>query len=148
MDSWEFGRTVRRWRDRVAPTAVGLPVGGRRRAAGLRREELAALAGISVNYLTRLEQGQSTSPSAQVVEALTRALRVTLAPEFRAAVVLCDVEGMSYEEIADILDAKLGTVRSRIHRGRAMLREALAHRAPGSGRQRFRGPKIAWGGAS
>jgi hypothetical protein len=56
MDSWEFGRTVRHWRDRVTPTAVGVPVGGRRRAAGLRREELAALAGISVNYLTRLEQ--------------------------------------------------------------------------------------------
>lgn len=77
MDSWEFGRTLRHWRDRVTPTAVGLPVGGRRRAAGLRREELAALAGISVNYLTRLEQGQATSPSAQVVEALVRALRVS-----------------------------------------------------------------------
>jgi transcriptional regulator with XRE-family HTH domain len=77
MDSWEFGRTVRHWRDRVTPTAVGIPVGGRRRAAGLRREELAALAGISVNYLTRLEQGQATSPSAQVVEALARALRVS-----------------------------------------------------------------------
>jgi transcriptional regulator with XRE-family HTH domain len=77
MDSWEFGRTVRHWRDRVTPTAVGVPVGGRRRAAGLRREELAALAGISVNYLTRLEQGQATSPSAQVVEALARALRVS-----------------------------------------------------------------------
>jgi transcriptional regulator with XRE-family HTH domain len=68
---------VRHWRDRVTPTAVGVPVGGRRRAAGLRREELAALAGISVNYLTRLEQGQATSPSAQVVEALARALRVS-----------------------------------------------------------------------
>jgi transcriptional regulator with XRE-family HTH domain len=77
MDSWEFGRTVRHWRDRMAPTAVGVPIGGRRRAAGLRREEVAALAGISVNYLTRLEQGQATSPSAQVVEALARALRVS-----------------------------------------------------------------------
>jgi transcriptional regulator with XRE-family HTH domain len=77
MDSWEFGRTVRRWRDRVQPTAVGVPVGGRRRAAGLRREELAGLAGISVDYLTRLEQGRATSPSAQVVEALARALRVS-----------------------------------------------------------------------
>jgi transcriptional regulator with XRE-family HTH domain len=77
MDSWEFGRTVRHWRDRVTPTAVGVPVRRRRRAAGLRREELAALAGISVNYLTRLEQGQATSPSAQVVEALARALRVS-----------------------------------------------------------------------
>lgn len=53
-----------------------------------------------------------------------------LAPAFRAAVVLCDIEGLSYEEIADVLDIKLGTVRSRIHRGRAQLREALAHRAP------------------
>src|SRR5271154_1124719 len=77
MDSWEFGRTVRRWRDRVKPTAVGVPVGGRRRAAGLRREELAGLAGISVDYLTRLEQGRATSPSAQVVEALARALRLS-----------------------------------------------------------------------
>ena len=77
MDSWEFGRTLRHWRDRVTPAAVGVPVGTRRRAAGLRREELAALAGISVNYLTRLEQGQATSPSAQVVEALARALRVS-----------------------------------------------------------------------
>jgi transcriptional regulator with XRE-family HTH domain len=77
MDSWEFGRTVRRWRDRVTPSAVGVPVGGRRRATGLRREELAGLAGISVDYLTRLEQGRATSPSVQVVEALARALRVS-----------------------------------------------------------------------
>ena len=51
-----------------------------------------------------------------------------LAPEFRAAVVLCDVEGLSYEEIAATLDVKLGTVRSRIHRGRQALRAALEHR--------------------
>lgn len=53
-----------------------------------------------------------------------------LAPDFRAAVVLCDIEGLSYEEISATLGVKLGTVRSRIHRGRAQLREALAHRAP------------------
>ncbi len=64
----------------------------------------------------------------------------TLPPDFRAAVVLCDVEGLAYEEIAEILDAKLGTVRSRIHRGRAMLRAALAHRAPSAGRERYAGP--------
>ena len=45
-----------------------------------------------------------------------------LAPEYRAAVVLCDIEGLSYEEIATTLGVKLGTVRSRIHRGRAQLR--------------------------
>lgn len=53
-----------------------------------------------------------------------------LSPEFRAAIVLCDMEGFSYEEVSRILDVKLGTVRSRIHRGRAMLRDALAHRNP------------------
>ena len=51
-------------------------------------------------------------------------------PDFRAAVVLCDLEGLSYEEIAATLGVKIGTVRSRIHRGRASLRAALAHRAP------------------
>jgi transcriptional regulator with XRE-family HTH domain len=77
VESWAFGQAVRRWRDRAAPETAGLPVGGRRRAAGLRREELAALAGISVDYLTRLEQGRATSPSSQVVEALARALRLS-----------------------------------------------------------------------
>ena len=56
--------------------------------------------------------------------ALQRALD-QLPPEFRAAVVLCDVEGLSYEEIGATLGVKLGTVRSRIHRGRAALRAAL-----------------------
>ena len=50
--------------------------------------------------------------------------------ELRAAVVLCDIEGLSYEEIAATLGVKLGTVRSRIHRGRTQLKTALAHRAP------------------
>jgi len=53
-----------------------------------------------------------------------------LTPEFRVAVVLCDIEGLSYEEIAATLGIKLGTVRSRIHRGRVQLREALAHLDP------------------
>lgn len=57
-----------------------------------------------------------------------------LPPQFRAAVVLCDVEGLTYEEVAETLDVKLGTVRSRIHRGRAMLRESLSHRAPSTAR--------------
>jgi RNA polymerase sigma factor (sigma-70 family) len=53
-----------------------------------------------------------------------------LSPEFRVAVVLCDIEGLTYEEIAATLGIKLGTVRSRIHRGRVQLRQTLAHLAP------------------
>ncbi|WP_328581583.1 helix-turn-helix transcriptional regulator [Streptomyces sp. NBC_00370] len=77
MATTEFGRTVRRWRDRVPPEAAGLSAGEHRRAPGLRREELALLAGISVDYVTRLEQGRAANPSEQVVEALGRALRVS-----------------------------------------------------------------------
>ena len=80
-----------------------------------------------------------TSGSTTTSSALCQALP----PDFRAAVVLCDVEGLTYEEIAEILGAKLGTVRSRIHRGRALLRRALAHRAPASGRARYSGPLAA-----
>jgi transcriptional regulator with XRE-family HTH domain len=77
MAATELGQALRRWRDRVAPDAAGLSSGGHRRAAGLRREELALLAGISVDYVTRLEQGRAANPSAQVVEALARALRLS-----------------------------------------------------------------------
>ncbi|MFD3838121.1 helix-turn-helix transcriptional regulator [Streptomyces sp. NPDC058642] len=77
MTTTELGRALRRWRDRVAPGTAGLPAGGQRRAAGLRREELALLAGISVDYVTRLEQGRAARPSGQVVEALARALRLS-----------------------------------------------------------------------
>lgn len=60
--------------------------------------------------------------------ALQRALD-DLGPDFRVAVVLCDVVGMSYEEIADTLGVKMGTVRSRIHRGRSQLRASLERAA-------------------
>ncbi|MYW68619.1 helix-turn-helix domain-containing protein [Streptomyces sp. SID8379] len=73
----DFGDAVRRWRDRVAPESAGLTAVGQRRAAGLRREELALLAGISADYVTRLEQGRASHPSDQVVDALARALRLS-----------------------------------------------------------------------
>src|SRR3954465_8948749 len=57
-----------------------------------------------------------------------------LPPDFRAAVVLCDLEGLSYDEVAEARGVRLGTVRSRIHRGRTMLREKLAHRDPAAKR--------------
>jgi transcriptional regulator with XRE-family HTH domain len=72
-----LGPTIRAWRERLSPSAVGLPSGRSRRATGLRREELAERAGLSVDYVVRLEQGRSTAPSAQVVASLARALRLT-----------------------------------------------------------------------
>jgi len=77
VDRTELGRTLRTWRERLRPSDVGVPAGLRRRTPGLRREEVAALAGVSVDYLTRLEQGRGPRPSGGVLSALARALRVT-----------------------------------------------------------------------
>ncbi|MFC4121580.1 helix-turn-helix transcriptional regulator [Nonomuraea zeae] len=73
-----LGAMIRTWRDRLPPSAAALPVGRARRATGLRREELAELAGVSVDYVVRLEQGRATTPSAQVVASLARALQLTV----------------------------------------------------------------------
>lgn len=67
---------LRAWRGRLLPEDVGTESYGRRRTAGLRREELAQLAGVSVDYVMRLEQGRSRTPSAQIVTALARALQL------------------------------------------------------------------------
>ncbi|WP_055701999.1 MULTISPECIES: helix-turn-helix transcriptional regulator [Streptomyces] len=74
----ELGRYLRARRARVTPAEAGLPAGaGIRRTPGLRREELATLAGVSVDYYTRLERGRETNPSTAVIDALARALRLT-----------------------------------------------------------------------
>jgi transcriptional regulator with XRE-family HTH domain len=73
----DLGTTLRSWRDRLSPVDVGLGAGDARRAAGLRREELAALAGLSVDYVVRLEQGRARRPSVQVVAALARSLQLS-----------------------------------------------------------------------
>jgi transcriptional regulator with XRE-family HTH domain len=73
----ELGATLRTWRDRVDPAAVGLTDASPRRVAGLRRGELAMLAGISTEYVARLEQGRAATPSAQVCASLARALRLS-----------------------------------------------------------------------
>ncbi|MGV9296258.1 helix-turn-helix transcriptional regulator [Amycolatopsis sp. NPDC003676] len=69
-----LGDFLRARRERISPADVGLPDSGRRRVRGLRREELALLAGISSDYYIRLEQGRDQNPSAQVLDALARAL--------------------------------------------------------------------------
>jgi transcriptional regulator with XRE-family HTH domain len=84
----ELAALLRAWRERLLPADVGMPEGSGRRAVGLRRHELAVLAGVSVDYLDRLEQGRATNPSAGVLSALARALRLSDAERahlFRAA---------------------------------------------------------------
>ncbi|XVV08499.1 helix-turn-helix transcriptional regulator [Actinoplanes sp. CA-131856] len=73
----QLGAAIRAWRSRTEPAAVGLPANAPRRVAGLRRGELAMLAGVSVEYVVRIEQGRAPTPSAQVCAALARALRLT-----------------------------------------------------------------------
>jgi len=73
----DLGDFLRARRERTSPADVGLRDTGRRRTPGLRREEVATLAGVSVDYLVRLEQGRDTNPSREVVLALAQALRLT-----------------------------------------------------------------------
>ncbi|MFV2196799.1 helix-turn-helix transcriptional regulator [Nocardiopsis sp. LOL_012] len=73
----ELGAFLRSRRDRVRPCDVGLPHGPRRRVPGLRRDEVAQLAGASVEYYTELERGRGSQPSEQMLSALARALRLT-----------------------------------------------------------------------
>jgi transcriptional regulator with XRE-family HTH domain len=100
-----LGDALRTWRDRLTTADVGLPAVGRRRAAGLRREEVAGLAGVSVDYLVRLEQGRARHPSAQVAEALARALR------------LDETERQHLFHLAGLADPHSGLVPTRITPG-------------------------------
>lgn len=77
MQREELADFLRRRREAIGPADVGLAEGPRRRTAGLRREEVAALAGMSVDYVVRLEQGRSSRPSTQLLGALARALRLS-----------------------------------------------------------------------
>ncbi|WAZ26292.1 helix-turn-helix transcriptional regulator [Streptomyces cinnabarinus] len=91
-----FAALLRAWRDRLSPADAGFTVTDGRRAPGLRREELAQLAGLSVDYVLRLEQGRAKNPSAQVVGALARALQLSRAERdrlFRSAGLLPPRDG-------------------------------------------------------
>jgi RNA polymerase sigma-70 factor, ECF subfamily len=109
---------------------------------GARRKQRIRFDGLPEDAHDRLP-ARTHGPAEQVdQDAFDHDVQTALAglPEdFRAAVVLCDIEGMTYEEIAAVLDVKLGTVRSRIHRGRSMLRRQLEHRAPRDGHTRVSG---------
>ncbi|MFF5055341.1 helix-turn-helix transcriptional regulator [Micromonospora sp. NPDC000663] len=77
MQREQLADFLRRRREAIRPAEVGIADGPRRRTAGLRREEVALLAGMSVDYVVRLEQGRSSQPSTQLLGALARALRLT-----------------------------------------------------------------------
>ncbi|MCQ4080123.1 helix-turn-helix transcriptional regulator [Streptomyces sp. RB6PN25] len=77
MDRTQLADFLRRSRERLAPADVGLPLGARRRTPGLRREEVAHLAGMSTDYYTRLEQARGPRPSRQILAAVARALRLS-----------------------------------------------------------------------
>jgi transcriptional regulator with XRE-family HTH domain len=112
-DVMSLGPTIRAWRDRLSPTEVGLRVHGTRRAAGLRREELAQLTAISVDYVIQLEQGRADRPSANVAAALARALQLTDAERdhlYRLAHLVPPQCG----EISDDIPAGVHRVLSRL----------------------------------
>jgi transcriptional regulator with XRE-family HTH domain len=75
-DRSHLGEYLRARREQLQPADVGLPPSGRRRTPGLRREEVATLAGVSIDYLVRLEQGRDVNPSAAVLASLAAALRL------------------------------------------------------------------------
>ncbi|MCU1377417.1 MAG: transcriptional regulator [Acidimicrobiales bacterium] len=91
----ELALFLRARREGLSPAEVGLSVNGRRRTPGLRREELATLAGVSIDYLVRLEQGRDTNPSPAVLAALAAALQLT--PEERGHLGMLAVRGHAGE---------------------------------------------------
>jgi RNA polymerase sigma-70 factor (ECF subfamily) len=112
---------------------------------GARRRQKIRFDGLAEGSADRLPSAWPTPSEALADADLDHDVAAALAalpPEFRAAVVLCDIEGLSYEEISEVLDVKIGTVRSRIHRGRAQLRAALDHRRPTGPRHRYLGVEV------
>jgi transcriptional regulator with XRE-family HTH domain len=100
----ELGEFLRSRRLRVDPATVGYPTVGRRRTPGLRREELAALSGVTVSWLTKLEQGRARSVSPGVLDSLSRTLRLDGAEHahlFALAGLRADREGHADREGGD-----------------------------------------------
>jgi RNA polymerase sigma-70 factor, ECF subfamily len=116
--------TFEGWLHRIT---TNLFLDGARRRQRIRFD---ALSDESAERLHSREPNPAQSVDDRSLDGDVQAALNALAPEYRAAVVLCDIEGLTYEEIAATLDVKLGTIRSRIHRGRAQLRRALEHRRP------------------
>jgi transcriptional regulator with XRE-family HTH domain len=159
-DRGELATLLRAWRERLQPAAVGFPA-GQRRTAGLRREEVALLAGLSVDYLVRLEQGRAERPSAQVVASLARVLQVTdverdqlflaagLPAPARSAVPTL-IPGSVQRLIARLPDVAVGvwTAHWTLLAVNAAWRSLLGHIAPGenliAAQFADRAPAVVW----
>ncbi|MDQ1477929.1 MAG: hypothetical protein QOE62_3158 [Actinomycetota bacterium] len=110
-DRGDLAQFLRSHRERVTPEAAGLPLFGRRRTPGLRREELATLAGVSIDYLVRLEQGRDTNPSAAVIMALADALRLSVDEKRHFAMLALKTNGTQLEELCPSHGALANEVR-------------------------------------
>lgn len=101
----EFGDFLRSRREKLSPVILGIPSGRRGRTAGLRREEVAELAGIGVDWYTRLEQGRTVSPSVTTIDALARALLLSKAEHahLRALARDADRRAFSRESVPDAI---------------------------------------------
>ncbi|MGV9667759.1 MmyB family transcriptional regulator [Nocardia niigatensis] len=119
MSRTEFAEFLIARRAQLQPEDVGLPAGRRRRTPGLRREEVAALAGVSADYLARLEQGRDTNPSTAVLAALAEALRLNeiekhhfgnlvLGLEQKAT---CPTAGQAREQVSETLQAVIDALQ-------------------------------------
>ncbi|MCX4097040.1 helix-turn-helix transcriptional regulator [Nocardia sp. alder85J] len=115
MTQSEFAEFLIARRALLQPEEVGLPAGRRRRTPGLRREEVAALAGVSVDYLARLEQGRDTNPSTAVLGALADALRLNEVERHHFGKLAMGMErtstcpngGAAHDQVTDTLQAVL-----------------------------------------
>lgn len=112
----ELGDYLRGRREAITPARVGLPGGPRRRTPGLRRAELATLAGVSIEYLTRLEQGRDRHPSAQVLGALADALRLDVDERFHLHLLAKDPAGPICSGRATPVNEVRPTVRALLER--------------------------------
>nr|MDT0656699.1 helix-turn-helix transcriptional regulator [Micromonospora sp. DSM 115978] len=145
MSDNELGSFLRTRREAVMPAQVGLPSNGRRRTPGLRRAELATLAGVSVDYLTRLEQGRDRHPSPQVLAALADALRLPTEERVHLRMMSKSADGglpcMAAEPPARSVRPTVRALLGQLEPGPALLLnrlgEILAHT---SGYARLAGP--------
>jgi transcriptional regulator with XRE-family HTH domain len=101
----ELARFLRTRRERLSPAEVGLPVAGRRRTPGLRREELALLAGLGTSWYTWLEQGRAITVSAQALESVAQALRLTAEERAHLFILARGEIPVSQAAITTVVDA-------------------------------------------